>query len=272
MATRRTEYPETWFDYDGVNLRVVDTGQGEPILFAHGLGGKIEDNDLIFPFLADRYRVISVDQPGSGWSDKPEHIPYTVDWLADFLLDFATRYGLDTFHLAGGSQGGLLTLLCCEKAPERIRRAVVYSPSGVWAPNPVAAAALRALPPGAVRPFMRVTSLFWNSPVRPDYWSGRARALEFVDEAAQQPGFGRHVFGCAASVFAEDFRPRFARITTPLLILWGEHDFGMPVSQGRELSALIPHAEFATIPEAGHNVLSERPRLCASKIKKFLSE
>ena len=117
---------------------------------------------------------------------------------------------------------------------------------------------------------MRVTSLFWNSPARPDFWSGRAQALDFVDEAAQQPGFGRHVFGCAASVFAEDFRPRFARITTPLLILWGEHDFGMPVAQGRELSALIPHAQFTTIPEAGHNVLSERPRLCASKIIRFL--
>jgi pimeloyl-ACP methyl ester carboxylesterase len=270
MAFRRTTFEESWFDYDGMNLRVVDTGRGDPLLFAHGLGGKIEDNDLIFPFLADRYRVISVDQPGSGLSDKPEHIDYSVDWLADFLLDFATRIGLDTFYLAGGSQGGLLTLLCCEKAPQRVRKAVVYSPSGVWDANPALAQVMKRMPSHTVRGFMRFTSLFWNSPTRPDYWSGRSRALEFVDEAAQSPGFGRHVFGCMGSVFSEDFRPRFARIAAPLLILWGEHDFGMPVSQGRELKKLVPHAQFETIPEAGHNVLSERPRLCASKIKKFL--
>lgn len=270
MGFRRTRFEESWLDYDGMRLRVVDTGRGDPILFPHGLGGKIEDNDLIFPFLAHRYRVISVDQPGSGLSDKPVGIDYTVEWLADFLLDFASRLGLESFHLIGGSQGGLLTLLCCEKAPERVRRAVVYSPSGVWDANPALAGVVKRLPPHAVRAFMRFTSLFWNSPARPDYWSGRAQALEFVDEASQEPGFGRHVFGCVASVFSEDFRPRFARITTPLLILWGEHDFGMPVSQGQELHRLIPHAQFETIPEAGHNVLSERPRLCAAKIKKFL--
>jgi 2-hydroxy-6-oxonona-2,4-dienedioate hydrolase len=102
MGFRRTRFEESWLDYDGMRLRVVDTGRGEPILFPHGLGGKIEDNDLIFPFLADRYRVISVDQPGSGLSDKPVDIDYTVEWLADFLLDFASRLGLESFDMIGG--------------------------------------------------------------------------------------------------------------------------------------------------------------------------
>ena len=271
MPARRTKFKERYFDYDGIQIRYVDEGSGDPILFLHGLGGKIEDNDLIFPFLTDRFRVISMDQPGSGWSDKPADIDYSVDYLVEFSFDFASRLGLDRFHVAGGSQGGLLTLLSCVHAPERVRRAVVYSPAGVWPPNPIINRLAAMAPPEAVRPFMHFTSLFWNSPTHPDYWKIRTESLDFIDNA-EQPGFGKHVMGCVESMYARDQRELFAQITTPLLILWGRHDFGMPVSQGRELRKIIPHAEYEEIPEAGHNVFSERPRLCASKVIRFLNQ
>ena len=66
MAFRRTTYEETWIDYNGARLRVLDTGRGEPVLFAHGLGGKIEDNDIRLnkgPDLAFLLIPFGLDQP-----------------------------------------------------------------------------------------------------------------------------------------------------------------------------------------------------------------
>lgn len=269
MAFQRTSYEEKYYDYDGIKIRYIDIGSGAPIVFAHGLGGKIEDNDTIFPFLEGHYRIIAMDQPGSGFSDKPGDIDYSIDYLVDFIFDFASRMGVDRFHIAGGSQGGLLSLLCCEHAPERIDKAVIYSPAGVWPPNPLISKLAAIAPPGFVRPFLHVTSLFWNSPKHPDYWQMRKDALDFVDNA-ELPGFGKHVMGCVASVFANDQRERFARVTTPVLLFWGLHDFGMPVAQGRALMEILQNANMIEVSEAGHNVFTERPALCAKHVIDFL--
>ncbi len=266
----RTKFEEKTYDYDGVKIRYVDLGEGEPIMFLHGLGGAIEDNDACFEYLADEYRVIAMDCPGTGFSDKPDR-NYDIYYLVDFTLDFADRLGLDSFYLVGGSQGGMQVLLCCDKAPDRIRKAVVYSPSGVWKAKPLAAKFIRLMPPWFVRPLMHITSLFWNSPGYPEYRQARREALEFIDNA-ELPGFGRHVLGCLASQLERDFRPVYAGIKTPVRIIWGQHDFGMNVKMGRELVTVIPGSELIEVPRAGHNVSTELPEYFAERVKEFIKE
>lgn len=265
---RKTEMEEKWLDHDGCRIRYVDEGAGPAILFLHGLGGKIEDNDLCFPYLTDRFRVVAMDCPGSGFSDKPDR-EYSIDYLVDFSVEFAARLGLEEYFVCGGSQGGLQTLLCCLRAPERIPKAAVYSPAGVWPPRPAAAKIFSVLPPSAVKLFFQFTSLFWNSPTHPEYWRSRKSSLEFIDYAAREPGFGRHVFGCLESVLGRDQRERFKDITTPVLVLWGAHDFGMPIAQGRELVEILPDARLIEVPRTGHNIPCEKPEFFAKKVSEF---
>jgi pimeloyl-ACP methyl ester carboxylesterase len=266
---KRTSFEEKYYDYDGCSVRYVDIGAGDPVVFLQGLGGKIEDNDACFQYLTDRYRVIAMDSPGTGFSDKPD-LEYSVDYLVDFTFDFVSRLGIDKFYLVGGSQGGMQVLLCCLRAPDRIRKAVVYSPSGVWKPKPVFVSILKSLPPSAARPILHITSFFWNSPFYPGYIEERRQALEFVD-SREMPGFGRHVLGCLASQFDRDYRELYARVETPVLILWGQHDFGMNVSMGRELVGIIPGSQLIEVPGAGHNVPVELPEFFAGKVIEFFS-
>lgn len=268
MKFIRTKYPEKYYDYDGIRIRYIDTGgDGEPIVFLHGLGGKVEDNDLIYEQLESRYRVICMDEPGSGYSDKPA-MEYSITSMAEFSLDFARRLGVEKMLLAGGSQGGLLTLLCCRMAPERVRKAAVYSAAGMFNPSPLLVKLFRTLPPEAVRLFMRGSSLFWNSPFYPGFLEERARALDFIDKA-EQPGFGMHVFGCLASQFEMDFRQIYSEVETPVLIFWGSHDFAMPQSMGREIHSLVRNSRLLELPGVGHNAFSERPEFCAAKLIEF---
>lgn len=266
---KRTSYEEKYFDFDGCRIRYVDIGAGEPVVFLHGLGGKIEDNDACFPYFAEKYRVVAMDCPGSGFSDKP-YREYDIDYLVDFTFDFVSRLGIEKFHVVGGSQGGMQALLCCLRVPERTKKAAVYSPSGVWAPKPFFSRFIRLLPPGAARPLLHITSLFWNSPFYPGYLEERRGALEFVD-SREMPGFGRHVLGCLASQFERDYRELYAQIETPVLIVWGQHDFGMNVRMGRELAGIIPNSRLIEVPRAGHNVSTELPEFFAGKVIGFFS-
>lgn len=266
----RTAFEEKWYDYDGWNIRYIDEGEGDVILFLHGLGGRIEDNENCFRHFTDRYRVVAMDCPGTGFSDMPE-IEYSIDFLVDFSLDFATRLGIGEFYVCGGSQGGMQALLCSRAAPGRIKKCAVYSPSGVWPANPFMAGFFGSLPPEAVRFFFRITSLFWNSPFYPGYFELRRKSLEFVN-SCDLHGFGKHVFGCLESVFERDHRQLYKEVETPVLILWGKHDFGMPVKQGRELDAILPDSRLIEVPAAGHNVSTEKPEYFAETVMDFFAE
>lgn len=267
---RKPALPEKFFDHDGLRIRYVDDGAGEAVVFLHGLGGSITDNDACFPYLTDKFRVIAFDAPGTGGSDKPDR-DYDMDSLVDFALDFLTRLGLEKFYLAGGSMGGMYALLTCLRAPERVRKAVVYSASGVWPPRPLAARLLRALPPETVKPFMRFTSLFWHSPLYPGFLEARREAIAYI-ESHDMPGFGRHVLGCAASQLDRDYRKIYAEVKTPVLILWGTHDFAMPVSMGRRLNKILPGSRLVVAPGAGHNISTERPEWFAEKAAEFFEK
>jgi pimeloyl-ACP methyl ester carboxylesterase len=267
---KRTTLPEKFMDYDGIRIRYVDIGEGPTILFLHGLGGKIEDNDRCFPFLTDRFRVVAMDSPGTGWSDKPDR-RYDMDYLVDFSLDFASRLRLERFYVVGGSQGGMHTLLCCLRAPERIPAVSIYSASGVWKPKPLLAALLRGMPPGFVHPLLWFTSHFWFSKDWPERDEARKASLDYINNA-EMPGFGRHVLGCLASQFEKDYMKLYAEIETPTLILWGENDHGMPPSMGEKLHATLKNSEFHRVPNAGHNLSTEFPEMYAKRVGDFLSQ
>lgn len=265
---KRTTLPEKFMDYDGIRIRYVDVGQGPVIVFLHGLGGKVEDNDRCFPFLTDCFRIIAMDSPGTGWSDKPSR-RYDIDYLVDFSLDFVSRLGIEKYYLVGGSQGGMHTLLSCLRAPEKIPAAVIYSASGIWKPKPMLAALLRMLPPGFVRPLLWVTSHYWFSKDWPERDEARKDSLEYIANA-EMPGFGQHVLGCLASQFEKDYQEMYARIETPVRILWGENDNGMPPTMGDKLHQLLRNSEFEKVPGAGHNISTELPDFFASKVSEFL--
>ncbi len=266
----KTEFEEKWFDYDGWEIRYIDEGEGEVILFLHGLGGRIEDNSNCYKYFTGRYRIVAMDCPGTGSSEMPD-IEYSIDYLVDFSLDFASRLGIEDFYVCGGSQGGMQSLLCCRAAPDRIKKCAVYSPSGVWPAKPFLAGFFGALPPESVKILMHITSLFWNSPFYPDYIEVRRKALEYVNNCDLR-GYGRHVMGCLKSVFERDHRELYKEIQTPVLLLWGRHDFGMPVKQGRELDGILPDSRLIEVPKAGHNVSSEMPEYFADTVMGFFEE
>lgn len=103
---------DKWFDSNGVRLRYVEQGTGEPILLIHGYTQNIETNWLdtgVFQNLAKDHRVIAFDLRGHGKSGKP-HDPtaYGQAFVQDAvrLLD---HLGIRRVHMVGYSMGAIIT-------------------------------------------------------------------------------------------------------------------------------------------------------------------
>lgn len=102
-------------------------GQEIPILFIHGLGCA---GSFDYPLVAaqealKKHRCILVDLLGSGYSDKPDDFTYTVNDHAEYLADFVTSIGLQSFVLFGHSLGGAIALSLATKCRAQIDRIIL---------------------------------------------------------------------------------------------------------------------------------------------------
>ena len=93
----------------GATVRWLDLpGRGEPIVFIHGLGcASSYDYPRVAadPALAGR-RMILVDLPGFGYSDKPESFSYRIADQAAVVAELVDRLALERCYLFGHSMGG----------------------------------------------------------------------------------------------------------------------------------------------------------------------
>ena len=127
----------------------MEAGQGPPVLAVHGLGGTKGSFLPTLAALADRFRVIAMDLPGFGDSDKPIGAAYDPRFFARAVVDLLDALELERAHLVGNSLGGRVALELGLREPERVRRLVLLAPSLAWRREPPVGSAAPARPPGA---------------------------------------------------------------------------------------------------------------------------
>ncbi|BCU55491.1 alpha/beta fold hydrolase [Enterobacter kobei] len=97
----------------GCQIRYHDLpGPGEPLVFIHGLGcaSSYEYPRVVMDPAFSPRRVILIDLPGSGYSEKPEHYAYTTTVQAHAVTELLTGIGLTQFWLYGHSMGGSIAI------------------------------------------------------------------------------------------------------------------------------------------------------------------
>jgi len=130
---------DKFFDSNGVTIRYVEQGNGEPIVLLHGVESSLESwvRRDVLQNLARDYRVIAFDARGHGKSAKP-HDPkqYGREMALDTvrLLD---HLGISRAHIVGYSMGGGLTSQLLALHPDRFLTAtlVAGAPYLQWTPE-----------------------------------------------------------------------------------------------------------------------------------------
>ena len=279
---REVDWPAHLHDtlLEGRRLRYVDIGEGDapPFLLVHGLAGNWQNWLENIPRLARERRVVALDLPGFGASERPEG-EITMSGYGRTVDALAEQLGLGEVVLVGNSMGGFVSAETAIQFPERVERLALVSATGITTSllrrEPVMAWGRIAMIAGArstaekrmaiLRPRLRhlIFSMLVRHPSR--------ISAEMLWELSA--GAGRSAFAAALGAMLEyDFRERLSEIRVPTLIVWGKNDMLVPVADAEEYERAIPGARRVVLDETGHISMVERPRTVNRLLLEFADE
>ena len=117
-----------FLDVDGVRLHYIERGTGEPLVLIHGNGTLIQDftvNGLV-DRLSERYRVIVIERPGYGYSDRPRGL-WTPRAHATLYEHALHQLGVEQAIVLGHSWGTMVAVSLALQAPTLVRSLVLLS-------------------------------------------------------------------------------------------------------------------------------------------------
>jgi pimeloyl-ACP methyl ester carboxylesterase len=134
-AERRNPPLGRFITVDGVRLHYVDRGTGTPLVLLHGNGSMIEDfqSSGLIDLAAKNYRVIAIDRPGFGHSNRPRSTVWTPQAQADLIAAALKKIGVPRAIILGHSWGTLVALALAVKYPQEVQALVLAS--GYYYPN-----------------------------------------------------------------------------------------------------------------------------------------
>jgi len=262
MPVRDDSEREQIMPVGGTTLRVAirpGTGTGPPLLLCNGIGMRLEAFRPFVDALDPAIEVIRFDAPGVGGSQLP-NLPYRFTTLALLLRKMLQNLGHQQADVLGVSWGGGLAQQFALLNPRRCRRLILVAtatgPHTMVPPNP--------LPP-AKNLILRRWGDLWGGSAKTDP-DALARALHKARISPLSMGFLYQ--NTAALGFTT--LPLLPLIRQRTLVLTGDDDPIIPVTNGRILAAGIPHATLH-VYHGGHVELATRPSLLTPLITSFLA-
>lgn len=119
----------SFIEVEGVRLHVRDEGRGPAILMIHGLGGQMAHFDYgAVRGLSRRYRVVTLDRPGSGYSTRPDGVSADLATQARAIAAMMARLGLERPTVVGHSLGGAVALTLALDHPGQVGALALVAP------------------------------------------------------------------------------------------------------------------------------------------------
>jgi|SRR3989338_5167932 len=256
---------------NGLRLRYIDEGAGIPLVLVPGLSSRLEEYDGLTALLRHQYRVLVLDFPGSGYSEKPNR-EYSVEYYVETLIAFLDALNIRECYVAGGSLGGNVALRAGHRSPKRFIRLAAWGVGSAWNPRPAASWAARTFGGRALFwPTLQIQSTYWYRPGFPQTRRLLDQTWTYLHEVVS-PGFIRMYWNLVSDQMGNSIFLLAPKIRQPVLLIWGEDDHWGDMGWGMShLQTLLPHAELLKWPATGHAVAVERPTETAAALDEFFS-
>lgn len=256
---------------NGVRLSFLDEGQGQTILFVHGFPlSRAIWQPQIEAFIQN-YRVIAPDLRGHGESPAPAGV-YAMETFAEDLQALVEERKCGPVVLVGHSMGGYISFAFYRKFPQSVRalvlfctRAIADAAEGKEARENLAR---RAEQEGAAGVAAQMLPKMF-APATVAAYPDLVESIHKMMLATSVNGLAGSLRGMAARPSAVDLLPQ---ITVPTLVIAGESDLIIPVSESAAMAKAIPHAQLAIIPRAGHLASLENPDAVLANLREFAAK
>ncbi len=121
------EIPIQYVEVNGVRLRYISVGKGQPLVLLHTLRTQLDMFQRIVPALAKRFRVYALDYPGHGYSDIPKG-DYSPEFFVTAVAGFLERLDISDAVVLGESIGGTIGLLLAARHNPRVKAVIAVNP------------------------------------------------------------------------------------------------------------------------------------------------
>lgn len=272
-AMRGEPESATFTELRGTRMRYRDEGRldGPAVVMIHGFASSLETWLGVAPALRDRYRVLSLDLKGFGWTDRAEG-DYSPEEQARLVLALMDERGIDRAAVVAHSYGSSVALEMALLAPERVTRIALYD---AWAYDAQLPSFFHMSRAPSIGEALFAT---WYGERTEDrialaFYDQRFITMELVDDidrSLRRPGTYAAALAAVRGMHYEEMQRHYREITVPVLLQWGREDRVTPVSIGERLLRDLPHAELVVHPRCGHFPMIEALTQSNDRLVSFL--
>ncbi|HEV2863938.1 MAG TPA: alpha/beta hydrolase [Pyrinomonadaceae bacterium] len=264
----------------GSRIHYLEQGSGPALLLLHGLGSSMRSfTHSLLPRLAEDFRVVIMERPGSGNSTRPAGSCARLRTQAETVSAFIRELGLERPVVVGHSLGGALALTLALEHPEQVRGLALVAPltgqqetvPPVFRRLAVRSRLLRKLtawtvatPAAILRRAEVLDTLFGPDPVPRDYATAGGGLMGLRPKSFCSASEDLVALEGVLAPMVE----RYASLRVPVGILYGKGDRVLdPRLHGSEAAGKIPGVELELV-EGGHMLPLTAPDLVADFVRR----
>jgi pimeloyl-ACP methyl ester carboxylesterase len=268
--------PSQFLMVEGVRLHIRDTGMRNApvIILLHGFGSSLHTWESCAQLLDTQYRVVRLDLPGFGLTGQDPTGDYTDVRSIAIVIALMDRLDIRRAVFVGNSMGGRIAWKFASLHPARVEKLVLIAPDGfaseghAYGVAPEIPLTARLLPYALPQALVR-----WS--LRPAYGDRSAMTDERVERYRDMllaPGVRQAIVQRMAQNVLVDPEPLLRSIRAPTLLLWGEKDAMVPLTNAADYQRAIPEAKVVSFIGVGHLPQEEAPALTVEAIGSFLAQ
>ncbi len=263
---------------NGINLNVVCSGRGTPVVLLHGFTGSSKTWRPFVQRLASSYMLVRPDIIGHGESDSPvDSTRYSMAHAVTDLNSLLDSLNIESAHWLGYSMGGRVALQFALAHPDRVRSLILEGTSpGITNERERALRktqddelADRIAREGLISfvDFWESIPLFASQQRLPRQEFARQRQQRLANDPA---GLAKSLRGMGQGTYP-GVSEQLRRLTMPVLLVVGQEDAKFQATS-RTMVAQLSDGRIESIPDAGHAAHLEQPEAFISIVEQFLDE
>ncbi len=248
---------------DGINISYKEYGKGSPLLLLHGFLGSSEDYSLIINELSKNNKVIAVDLPGFGLSDKKLNYDYSKRNMASTLYKFMNKKGYKNFMIMGNSMGGEVALNMAYLYSKNVDALVLIDSGGYLNEKK----AFSIMSPNILLNYLTQKIVFRkyfydNSKINKEIFEKDYLLNSYIPSKVLW-NFNK----CDDS---GSIKENIKEIKCPTLIIWGDKDKAIPVNYAYKFNNDIESSTTVILENCGHMPCLEKPDILLKEFNRFL--
>jgi len=268
---------DEFVNVDGLRVHYIESGTGRTVVMIHGNAGSVEDfENGVVNLLSFDYRVVAIDRPGHGKSDRPARNS-AVEFQAQLLHSTLAKLGITQPILVGHSWGAALALAYALKYPGEVSAMVLLAPAAypddsgggllplavripvigdlsvLLGKSMLGQHMLRAGLDRAFYPQHPSDRYFRNTS---SLWLGRKQLKAYIEDEA------------SINNSLKKMSRRYQDIEVPVVIVTGDKDRILsPDQNARALHAAIPNSRLIELKDMGHEIPQTHPEIIATALQ-----